>query len=54
MQLQANPLLGFLVTVAGKAKDVAAGAVLLTAVGAVIIGLLVFWPKLRSLPWWGA
>jgi len=31
---------------AGKAKDVAAGAVLITAVGAVIIGLLVLGPKL--------
>jgi diacylglycerol kinase (ATP) len=31
--------------IAGKAKDVAAGAVLLAAGGAVIIGALVFWPK---------
>jgi diacylglycerol kinase (ATP) len=31
---------------AGKAKDVAAGAVLIAAVGAVIIGLLVFGPRL--------
>jgi len=31
--------------IAGKAKDVAAGAVLLAAVGAVIIGTLVFGPK---------
>lgn len=31
---------------AGKAKDVAAGAVLITAVGAVIIGLLIFGPYL--------
>lgn len=29
---------------AGKAKDVAAGAVLITALGAVIIGLLIFGP----------
>ncbi|MFH1367508.1 MAG: diacylglycerol kinase family protein [Elusimicrobiota bacterium] len=27
-----------------QAKDVAAGAVLITAIGAVIIGALVFWP----------
>ncbi len=31
---------------AGKAKDVAAGAVLIAAIGAVIIGLLVSGPKL--------
>jgi diacylglycerol kinase (ATP) len=31
---------------AGKAKDVAAGAVLISAVGAVIIGLLIFGPRL--------
>lgn len=32
--------------IAGHAKDVAAGAVLLTAVGAAIIGALVFGPKI--------
>lgn len=31
-----------------KAKDVAAGAVLLSAIGSVIVGLLVFLPHLRS------
>src|SRR5690349_3142047 len=31
---------------AEKAKDVAAGAVLISAIGAVIIGALVFWPRL--------
>jgi diacylglycerol kinase (ATP) len=31
---------------AGKAKDVAAGAVLITAVGSVLIGLLVFGPHI--------
>ena len=35
---------------AGKAKDVAAGAVLVAAVGAVTIGLLVFGPRLLA---WG-
>ena len=35
--------------IAGKAKDVAAGAVLLAAGGAVIIGLLVFGPHLVAL-----
>jgi diacylglycerol kinase len=34
---------------AGKAKDVAAGAVLLTAIGAVAVGLLVFLPKITAL-----
>jgi diacylglycerol kinase (ATP) len=35
--------------IAGKAKDVAAGAVLLAAIGAVIIGGLVFGPKILAL-----
>ena len=30
----------------GKSKDVAAGAVLVAAIGAIIIGALVFWPYL--------
>lgn len=34
---------------AGAAKDIAAGAVLLAAVFSVIIGLLIFYPHLRSL-----
>ena len=34
---------------AGKAKDVAAGAVLLAAFGAVVIGVLVFVPRLLDL-----
>jgi diacylglycerol kinase (ATP) len=34
--------------IAGKAKDVAAGAVLLAAMGAVVIGLLVFGPHLLA------
>lgn len=29
-----------------KAKDVAASAVLLSAIGAVVIGVIIFWPKL--------
>ena len=32
-----------------KAKDVAAGAVLLSAIGSVVIGLLVFGPHLVDL-----
>ncbi len=34
---------------AGHAKDVAAGAVLISAIGAVVIGVLVFGPHLRAL-----
>lgn len=34
---------------AGRAKDLAAGAVLLTALGAASIGLLIFVPKLWAL-----
>jgi diacylglycerol kinase len=34
--------------IAGKAKDVAAGAVLITAIGAAVIGSLVFGPRLRD------
>jgi diacylglycerol kinase (ATP) len=36
-----NPLIG-------RAKDVAAGAVLLAAVGAVVVGLLVFAPRILA------
>ncbi|HQU60355.1 MAG: diacylglycerol kinase family protein [Phaeodactylibacter sp.] len=35
---------------AGKAKDLAAGAVLLAALGAAAVGLLIFGPKV--LAWW--
>ena len=34
--------------IAGKANDVAAGAVLLSAIGSVVIGLLVLGPHLLS------
>jgi diacylglycerol kinase (ATP) len=33
------------------AKDVAAGAVLLTAVAAAIIGVIIFWPYFAKLAW---
>jgi diacylglycerol kinase (ATP) len=35
-----------------RAKDVAAGAVLITALGSIVVGLLVFGPKLASLVGW--
>lgn len=35
--------------IAGKAKDVSAGAVLLSAIGAACIGVAIFVPHLRSL-----
>lgn len=36
-------------TIAGKVKDIAAGAVLVSAIAAAIIGLLIFLPKIISL-----
>lgn len=34
---------------AGRIKDIAAGAVLLTALTALVIGIIVFWPYLSAL-----
>ena len=33
------------------AKDVAAGAVLVTSIGAAVIGAMVFWPHVAALVW---
>lgn len=33
---------------AGKAKDVAASAVLISAIGAAAVGVIIFWPKLHA------
>jgi diacylglycerol kinase (ATP) len=33
----------------GRAKDVAAGAVLIAAIGAVVIGVMVFWPHVGGM-----
>ena len=41
VSLQHHPLIG-------QAKDLAAGAVLITAIGAAIVGLLVFVPKIYA------
>ncbi len=32
---------------AGRVKDMAAGAVLVTAIGSVLIGLIIFWPYVK-------
>jgi diacylglycerol kinase len=37
--------------VAKKVKDIAAGAVLLAAINAVIIGAIIFWPKFKLMLW---
>lgn len=34
---------------AGKAKDVAAGAVLFAAIGAAVVGILIFFPKILGI-----
>jgi diacylglycerol kinase (ATP) len=34
--------------IAGKAKDVAAGAVLISAIGAIVIGVIIFGPRLLT------
>jgi diacylglycerol kinase (ATP) len=36
---------------AGQAKDLAAGAVLMAALTALAIGILIFWPYLAALPY---
>ena len=36
---------------AGKAKDLSAGAVLLTAVGALVVGILLFWRPALYIQW---
>lgn len=38
---------------AGRAKDVAAGAVTIMAIGAVIVGVIIFCPKLCAWIWGG-
>ena len=38
---------------AGIVKDVAAGAVLVTAINAVLMAYLIIWPRLYASGWWG-
>jgi len=39
---------------AGRVKDLAAGAVLMAAMTALVIGFLVFWPHIEALPGYDA
>jgi diacylglycerol kinase len=49
LELLADAAIEDLHPLVGHAKDVAAGAVLVTAVGAAIVGTIIFWPYLRGL-----
>ena len=44
LDLQPNPIVG-------RVKDTAAGAVLITALGSLIVGSIIFWPYLKPLFW---
>jgi diacylglycerol kinase len=49
LELLADAAIEDLHPLVGHAKDVAAGAVLVTAIGAVIVGAIIFWPYLHRL-----
>jgi diacylglycerol kinase (ATP) len=49
LELLADAAIEDLHPLVGQAKDVAAGAVLVTAVGAVIVGVIIFWPYIDRL-----
>jgi diacylglycerol kinase (ATP) len=49
LELLADAAIKDLHPLVGHAKDVAAGAVLVTAIGAAIVGTIVFWPHIRAL-----
>jgi diacylglycerol kinase (ATP) len=49
LELLADAAIGELHPLVGHAKDVAAGAVLVTAIGAVIVGVIIFWPHILRL-----
>ena len=34
------------------AKDISAGAVLITAIGAAVVGIIIFLPKMAQIFWW--
>jgi diacylglycerol kinase (ATP) len=49
LELLADAAIEELHPLVGHAKDVAAGAVLVTAIAAVIVGAIIFWPHLATL-----
>jgi diacylglycerol kinase len=49
LELLADAAIEDLHPLVGHAKDVAAGAVLVTAVGAAIVGIIIFWPYVERL-----
>ena len=49
LELLADAAIEDLHPLVGHAKDVAAGAVLVTAIGAGIVGVIIFWPYIHRL-----
>ena len=49
LELLADAAIEDLHPLVGHAKDVAAGAVLVTAIGAAIVGVIIFWPYIHRL-----
>ena len=49
LELLADAAIEELHPLVGYAKDVAAGAVLVTAIAAVIVGAIIFWPHIATL-----
>lgn len=49
LELLADAAVEDLHPLVGHAKDVAAGAVLVTAIGAAIVGVIIFWPYIHRL-----
>jgi diacylglycerol kinase (ATP) len=49
LELLADAAIEELHPLVGHAKDVAAGAVLVTAIAAVIVGAIIFWPHIQGL-----
>ena len=49
LELLADAAIEDLHPLVGHAKNVAAGAVLVTAIGAAIVGVIIFWPHIHRL-----